>query len=161
MRDVALGYPGNEPEEMSDTESGVQGLVNCIIDRFNRVSTNRIHKIAFILEYEYNHHTGDRITNAEYYRVMDGCRSDSVSKAIENLSSIERKEVNIAGERVDTIVPKSDIECDFNLHDDDTFDQLADNVIEICGGIPPEEINEKMESIPPYKRTKLGEKIEF
>ena len=158
---MSLGYDRDESNGVHEDESGVRELLKCVLKRFGQVSVNRIHKISFMLEYEYHEHENKRITNAAYYRVMDGCRSDAISEVLGKLEVIERKKVDISGETIETIVPQDGIDCNPDVGDTDSFEEIADYVVQTYGDIPPEEINAKMGSIPIYRDTKLGEKIEF
>lgn len=154
-------YRHSRIEGSSNSGSEISNLVKCILKRFNHVSTNRIHKISFLIEYEYFDRTGSKMTNATYYRVMDGCRSDEISLVIEDLDTVDHKEVTIAGENIHTIQPGNDIDCNAPVEDDEYFAEIADHVIQNYGDISKDEINTILETISIYKNTDLGEEIAF
>lgn len=143
----------------TNNNSEVDELIKCILNRFDQVSVNRIHKIAFLLEHEYSDHTGSRLTDAEYFRVMDGCRSDDISSVIEDLDGVIHQHITIGGEEIHTISREEDLDCDLSVKDTEYFESIADSVVQEFGNISPEEINAIIETVPSYSNTNLGEKI--
>lgn len=146
--------------EKSDGGSEVDELIRCVLNRFRQVSVNRIHKLSFIVEYEWKRTSSQKLTNASYYRVADACRSDSISASIDELSEqnpITRKSVSVGRETVKTIICEEDLHCGLSEDEQNTVDR----VVKEYGEEPPEIVNDAIMSIPEYQDTKLGEEIRF
>jgi len=139
----------------------VQELVARILRHFNKISDSRIHKLAFLSEYELLREDEQRGPKAEYYRVMDGCRSDDVSDVLKELNEEELITINtvsIGSEDVVTITPQ-----DLSVSDSASSgeESIIEEIVSQYGEVPPREINEVMNKIEPYQSTSLGEKIEL
>lgn len=140
-----------------ETEGGTEEseLVKCILDLFNHLSIERLHKIAFIIESRYYAETGSRMTSADYIPTLDGVYSDEIQNVIDGLNGIDRREVNIRGDVVSTIEVNSGFDC--NCEESDLIQDVASDY----GEISPSEMNSVLRSHQSYEETPIGREIKF
>ena len=135
----------------------VQRVVECLLSQFNHISVERVHKLLFLIEYEYFEKNATRLTDATFEPYLDGVFSKEIEEAINEIDGVERKDVRIGRNRVDTLSVPNRINC--NL-EDELSERIRVGAMKY-GEEPPKVVNKKISNVPIYQQATIGEEIEF
>lgn len=154
--DTEFGPPSEEVDEK------LKNFVRGLLTHFGLVSTERVHELAFLSEYDYFDSEYQSITDAEYVPVENGCYSSQIRAAIDELAvdtkGVEKQHVRTPGELVKSIKISSPL--DYSGLDDNEIRSI-EYIANEYGRIPPDKMKRILKSLAIYYETPIGEVMDF
>lgn len=132
-----------------------EGLAKCLLNNFKYISIGRFHKLSFISDYNHYQKHGNSISGVSYELVLDGCFSEVLQDAAEDIESVQIETVSFKDGDMEVFSVTSPLHCELS----DSAESIVEDVVSTYGEAEDETINRKLRNIELYQKADFENKI--